>query len=100
MASGRDDSHAATQNTSIRQLSEFILERPPSCIEFIPKSGPRCGNFLIVGTYELQNDEVGKHQADESSAADPTTPGDDDPKAQKRKGSLSLLKLSSVNNKL
>lgn len=100
MASGEDGSAAATQKTSIRQLSEFILERPPSCIEFIPKSGPRCGNLLVVGTYELQNDEFGDHQADEGSAADPTTPGGDDPKAQKRKGSLSLLKISPVNNKL
>ncbi|PVH87851.1 hypothetical protein DL98DRAFT_509385 [Cadophora sp. DSE1049] len=104
MASGGDGyptpPTAGTQSTSVRQLSEFMLERPPSCIEFIPKSGSSFGNLLVVGTYQLEPDEVGNEQADEGSITDPTPAGDLDPEAQKRKGSLSLLRLSPVTNNL
>ncbi|KAK0113856.1 hypothetical protein ONS95_014102 [Cadophora gregata] len=104
MASGGDINTPQTpeslSSTAVRQWSEFVLDKPPSCVEFIPKSGSKFGNLLVVGSYELQPDEVSVELADSSLETEPTTTSGLELEKQKREGSLTLLKLSPVTNTL
>ncbi|KAH7382961.1 hypothetical protein BKA64DRAFT_727045 [Cadophora sp. MPI-SDFR-AT-0126] len=85
---------------SVRQLSEFVIKRPPSCIEFVPKAGRKFANLLVVGTYQLEPDEVSAELTDAGSKLSSTTTGDPEPKTQYRNGSLSLLQFSQSTNQL
>ncbi|KAH7369696.1 hypothetical protein BKA65DRAFT_416739 [Rhexocercosporidium sp. MPI-PUGE-AT-0058] len=79
-----------TASQGSKQISEFELRRPPSCIQFVPE--PQYANHLVVGTYQLEPDEVGLELTDAGSKESPAALGELGPKEQYRNGSLSLLK--------
>jgi diphthamide biosynthesis protein 7 len=66
----------------IRSTFSTTVERPPSCIEFLPSDR----NYALIGTYELEKngDEV---NSDVPEGSTPTT------SPQKRSGSIVVLRL-------
>ncbi|KAH9222214.1 hypothetical protein DL95DRAFT_381013 [Leptodontidium sp. 2 PMI_412] len=84
------DSDFFNDSDSIKQISEFDLQRPPSCIQFVPDT--RYENYLVVGTYQLEPDEVSVELTDTGSKESSPAFGELGPKKQFRNGSLSLLK--------
>ncbi|KAG4436395.1 hypothetical protein IFR05_008118 [Cadophora sp. M221] len=79
-----------TGSDSIKQISEFDLQRPPSCIQFVPDT--RYADYLVVGTYQLEPDEVSVELTDTGSNESSSPFGGLRPREQFRNGSLSLLK--------
>jgi diphthamide biosynthesis protein 7 len=70
---------------SIKSLTSFKLDLPPSCIEFFPLKP----EFAVIGTYNLEK------QASES--AESSSPKEDAGKTQSRNGSLVLVRVDGDN---
>jgi hypothetical protein len=71
--------------TSIKSLTSFKLDLPPSCIEFFPLRP----DFAVIGTYNLEK------TADEGSSESPASK--DASKTQQRNGSLILVRIDGDN---
>jgi hypothetical protein len=71
--------------TSIKSLTSFKLDLPPSCIEFFPLRP----DFAIIGTYNLEK------PTDEGSSE--SAPSKDASKPQQRNGSLILIRVDGDN---
>ena len=93
---------------NITQLVSLVLDRPPSCIEFLPQlkniPGFSSHEYFVVGTYDLQTegtspvDEADDAGADpEDNSCPPSDSGTPPPLStssmnpQSRNGSLSLF---------
>jgi diphthamide biosynthesis protein 7 len=71
--------------SSIKSLTSFKLDLPPSCIEFFPLKP----EFAVIGTYNLEKNPIG----DEESAEVTSVNGRDGKKPQSRNGSLILVQV-------
>lgn len=72
----------ASEGRTVKSTQTHILEKPPSCIEFLPSNQ----DFFLVGTYYLDS---GAGQEDTNDQATNL--------AQSRNGSLLLFKLEETN---
>ncbi|KAL6704286.1 hypothetical protein ACN47E_008350 [Coniothyrium glycines] len=70
---------------SIKSLTSFRLDLPPSCIEFFPLNP----QYAVIGTYNLE-------KPDEKESAG-SAPHDGNVKGQQRNGSLVLVKIDRDN---
>jgi diphthamide biosynthesis protein 7 len=70
---------------SIKSLTSFKLDLPPSCIEFFPLKP----EFAVIGTYNLEK------QSSEESAE--SSPKQEPNKTQQRNGSLVLVRIDGNN---
>lgn len=70
---------------SIKSLTSFKLDLPPSCIEFFPLNP----QFAVIGTYNLEKAE----DKEQTGSA----PQDGNVKGQQRNGSLVLVKVDRDN---
>lgn len=75
----------ASECSAIKSTQTHLLEKPPSCIEFLPLNQ----DFFLVGTYYLYS---GADQEDSTHTNDGGTN-----LAQSRNGSLLLFKLEETN---
>jgi diphthamide biosynthesis protein 7 len=73
--------------TSIRSITSFKLDLPPSCIEFFPLNP----QYAIIGTYNLQKPD------EEESAGSAPHDGKVSKKNQQRNGSLILVRVLGDN---
>lgn len=71
--------------SSIKSLTSFRLDLPPSCIEFFPLNP----QYAVIGTYNLEKAE------EEESAG--SAPHDGHVKNQQRNGSLILVRVVGDN---
>jgi diphthamide biosynthesis protein 7 len=70
---------------SIKSLTSFKLDLPPSCIEFFPLKP----EFAVIGTYNLE-----KQPSEESAES---SPNQEPSKTQQRNGSLVLVRIDGNN---
>lgn len=70
---------------SIRSLTSFRLDLPPSCIEFFPLNP----QYAVIGTYNLEKPDEEKQTG--------SAPHDGNVKGQQRNGSLILVKVDRDN---
>ena len=69
--------------TSIKSLTSFKLDLPPSCIEFFPLKP----EFAVIGTYNLEK----------STSEDSSKPKEASKTPQQRNGSLILIRVDGDN---
>jgi diphthamide biosynthesis protein 7 len=71
---------------SVKSLTSFKLDLPPSCIEFFPLKP----EFAVIGTYNLE-----KQPSEESAESSPKQ--EEPSKTQQRNGSLVLVRIDGNN---
>jgi hypothetical protein len=111
-ASIQDHQDPPKWSKNITQLVSLVLDRPPSCIEFLPqlKNAPGLSSheYFVVGTYDLQTEGTGLvNEADGADGADADPEDNSSPPSgsatppplstssmnpQSRNGSLSLFR--------
>lgn len=76
--------------SSIKSLTSFRLDLPPSCIEFFPLNP----QYAVIGTYNLEkaDDDDGEEEAAGSAPHDGQHV-DGSKKSQQRNGSLVLVRV-------
>lgn len=82
----------ADTGVSIASIQSLELELPPSCIEFCPNHP----SYFLVGTYNLQRDDVSsvKHEGNsDDDSEDGATSTNEVKKAQNRNGSIVVFRL-------
>jgi len=73
--------------SSIKSLTSFKLDLPPSCIEFFPLNP----QYAIIGTYNLEKSD------DKEAAGSAPQDGKVSAKNQQRNGSLILVQVDGDN---
>lgn len=73
----------ASEARTINSLTTYVLEKPPSCIEFLPLDH----NFCVIGTYYLDTGDGQECPRDTDQATNV---------AQSRNGSLILFNLNET----
>jgi hypothetical protein len=82
---------------NITQLVSLVLDRPPSCIEFLPQlkntPGFSSHEYFVVGTYDLQTEGTGPVDEADDAGADP----EDNSSPPSDSGTPPPLSTSSMN---
>ncbi|CZS98419.1 uncharacterized protein RAG0_07181 [Rhynchosporium agropyri] len=85
-------------NNSARLISEFVLQKPPSCVQFVPSCD--YANYLVVGTYELEREQSDVLEADAPMDEDCMDLDHSTPQQQVRSGSIFLLEYTDSQLRL
>jgi hypothetical protein len=86
---------------NITQLVSLVLDRPPSCIEFLPQlkntPGFSSHEYFVVGTYDLQTEGTGPVDEADDADADADADAEDNSSPPCDSATSPPLSTSSMN---